>query len=339
MNILIFTTECDQHSLIMRSALADHGVKVMLLLDEKFPGELTIEIGPENTVLRLDDLELDITKTLFWNRRIGQPQHASGMDAADADVVFNYNQKFLRELRTLQPDIWSPLGFINDDASQHIYKSKINQLRLARKVGFLVPKTIITNNSAALESFRKDHGAIIVKPLYPIVWPDGSAMPASIMCESERNSESSVRQCPMIYQELVDKIFEIRAVVFGGNIIAVKIDPNGQKLSADWRENNFEGFEIEVFSLPSDVSGLIKGFCSKANLSHCSIDLAVSRNGEYFFLEVNVQGQWMWLEILNPNVRLLEAFVSFVCDLLYIPLAQNVDIKLLDYMLPTKISR
>ena len=44
------------------------------------------------------------------------------------------------------------------------------------------------------------------------------------------------------------------------------------------------------------------------------IDIVVDKDGTYQFLEVNQQGQFLWIEQLCPEVKLLDAFVRFLCQ-------------------------
>ncbi len=43
-----------------------------------------------------------------------------------------------------------------------------------------------------------------------------------------------------------------------------------------------------------------------------AIDIVVTPTGEYVFLEINQMGQFLWLESLNPDFRLLDIFIRFM---------------------------
>ena len=43
-----------------------------------------------------------------------------------------------------------------------------------------------------------------------------------------------------------------------------------------------------------------------------SFDFIVTEDGEHVFLEVNEQGQFLWLEDLCPDLLLLDAFCAFL---------------------------
>lgn len=43
-----------------------------------------------------------------------------------------------------------------------------------------------------------------------------------------------------------------------------------------------------------------------------ALDFIVTPEGDYVFLEVNEQGQFLWIEELNPNIPILDMFVQFL---------------------------
>ena len=45
-------------------------------------------------------------------------------------------------------------------------------------------------------------------------------------------------------------------------------------------------------------------------------DLIRTVDGELVFLKVNEQGQWLFLETNNPNLRIANRFTNFLLDLL-----------------------
>ena len=42
------------------------------------------------------------------------------------------------------------------------------------------------------------------------------------------------------------------------------------------------------------------------------IDLIVTPDGEYYFLEVNEQGQFLWIDDIAPSINMLEQFCAFL---------------------------
>ena len=43
-------------------------------------------------------------------------------------------------------------------------------------------------------------------------------------------------------------------------------------------------------------------------------DFIVTPDGEYFFLEINEQGQFLWVEDANPSIKMLDTFTEFLIE-------------------------
>jgi hypothetical protein len=53
-------------------------------------------------------------------------------------------------------------------------------------------------------------------------------------------------------------------------------------------------------------------FAQKARICFGSVDFAVDKNGQWWFLEINEQGQFLWLDQFNPQAKTLEKFCAFI---------------------------
>ncbi len=50
----------------------------------------------------------------------------------------------------------------------------------------------------------------------------------------------------------------------------------------------------------------------KLGLVFGCFDFIVTPDNEYYFLEVNEQGQFLWIEEVNPDIKILDAFVNLL---------------------------
>jgi hypothetical protein len=71
---------------------------------------------------------------------------------------------------------------------------------------------------------------------------------------------------------------------------------------------------VEPYQLPEEIELKILRFMRRMGLVFGSLDMIVTPEGEYIFLEVNEQGQFLWLEAYNPDLRVLDAFTHFVLN-------------------------
>lgn len=115
------------------------------------------------------------------------------------------------------------------------------QMLLAQQAGLTVPKTVITNNPAAVEKLfdESDNGRVIFKTLNRL-WrhPNSMVFTTEISREFLTQSASNLTHAPAIYQELVERSSDLRITVVGREVFVVRISSQGlddEKNRLDWR--------------------------------------------------------------------------------------------------------
>jgi hypothetical protein len=68
------------------------------------------------------------------------------------------------------------------------------------------------------------------------------------------------------------------------------------------------------FPLPRDIEDKLLRLMAQLGLVMGMVDLIVTPHGEYVFLEVNEQGQFLWVEEKNPEIPVFAAFLAFLMD-------------------------
>jgi hypothetical protein len=69
---------------------------------------------------------------------------------------------------------------------------------------------------------------------------------------------------------------------------------------------------VETIPTPVHVESGILHFAQKTGVSLGVMDFAVDRNGEWWFLEINEQGQFLWLDEFTPQAGLQQKFCAFL---------------------------
>jgi glutathione synthase/RimK-type ligase-like ATP-grasp enzyme len=64
----------------------------------------------------------------------------------------------------------------------------------------------------------------------------------------------------------------------------------------DWRKGGRIDLHHEAIDLPQNIIDSCIELMSKLNLRFGAIDLVCDLNGDYWFLEINPNGQWAWIE-------------------------------------------
>ena len=191
--------------------------------------------------------------------------------------------------------------WVNHPARQKEALLKIPQLEKARKLGFLVPDTIVTNTPEKVAQFYEQHkGEIIYKlvdsesgscfPLYELP----RSIPTMPFRESDLAHLGQVSTCLHLFQERIEKVSDLRVTVVGKKIFAVEIESQAKGRLLDWRFDHT--LPMKTHSLPADVEAQCFQLMQELGLEYAALDFCINSSGQYVFLEINPHGQYLWLE-------------------------------------------
>ena len=242
--------------------------------------------------------KLDINSvSAVWLRRWTKLKAPDIPEPWAARIVEGESTRALEGLLRILPCLW-----VNRPGAQSEASYKIPQLEMARQCGLAVPKTLVTNDPVEVSDFYEATGRqMIYKMIDESTWqrfpkfeiPNG--LPTMLFRESDLAHLEQVKLGLHLFQERVDKEADIRVTVVGQKIFAAKIDSQQGKGSVDFRLDY--SVPSAVYELPDDVSEKCLQLMRKLGLNFGAIDLCLARDGRHVFLEVNAQGQWLWLEI------------------------------------------
>jgi len=167
------------------------------------------------------------------------------------------------------------------------------QLATAHHVGLPVPATLITSDPHKAKAFAAQQ-ATLYKPLHAAAY-DVDGEPAGIWAALVEPGEldESVGRCAHLFQALVPKTCDVRAVVVGERVFCARITaPPGV---VDWRAE-YLNLRYEAVECPDEINGSLLAFLADLGLRFGAFDFAVATDGTWWFLECNPNGQWAWLE-------------------------------------------
>lgn len=120
-----------------------------------------------------------------------------------------------------------------------------------------------------------------------------------------------VRKQPSLFQEFIDKEYELRVTVVGNAVFPVKIASQEYLETAiDWRNPDFiQKLRYTPIDLPREIHDRCHSMLKTLGLEFGAFDFAVDKKGVCYFLEVNPNGQWYWLEDLT-GVLISDAIVA-----------------------------
>ncbi|MCT4602987.1 MAG: grasp-with-spasm system ATP-grasp peptide maturase [Marinifilum sp.] len=171
------------------------------------------------------------------------------------------------------------------------FKSSVNKLenlQIALKCGFIIPETIITEDIQFLLTYNMRKK--ITKPI------------SEAMIISDENDYLDLKTklvnmpsnniFPSLIQKKIEKWIELRVFVSYNEVYAMAIfSQNNFKTNIDYRNYDEEKKNRFVpFALTHDIKQKIFLFMEKAGLDTGSIDLILTPQKEYVFLEINPAG-------------------------------------------------
>ena len=218
----------------------------------------------------------------------------AGRREGKADYVLN-------EWRALLAALYSELDgrWLNEPSAIEAAENKVRQLRLAATLGLPTPRTIVTNDPVAIRDFIAG-ARCIVKPLrYGIIGLDGQPhVVFTTRIEAILESDfAAIGTAPVIVQEEVGKTADIRVTVIDGTVFATSIDSQADEAAeVDWRRGGIESMGHAVHELPSRIADRCVSLVAGLGLRFGAIDLVQDRDGAYWFLEINPNGQWGWIQ-------------------------------------------
>jgi hypothetical protein len=100
-------------------------------------------------------------------------------------------------------------------------------------------------------------------------------------------------------------------VLMGSRVYSFAL--HNPKKALDWRQDAGQGLlEVEAIKTPAAVEKSVLEFVRRSGVCFGSLDFAIDANGEWWFLEINEQGQFLWLDEFNPRVTMMQKFLAFL---------------------------
>lgn len=212
----------------------------------------------------------------------------------------SYARVFLKEYASLHYNLFTLLEdvpWINPLQNENkIDGNKIHQLKLAKKNHLVIPKTIFSNDPEKITGFFYEscHGKMIAK-LHGVISKSmggENLLSTHIIDEDSLENMEDIVYCPMIFQPYIEKEYELRIVYLDGEFFTGKIN-NSE--NADWRIAQGNYFWSEYY-LPEEIKANLTSMMKEMGLYIGAIDMIRSKDGNYYFLEVNPQGEWGMLQ-------------------------------------------
>ncbi len=176
-----------------------------------------------------------------------------------------------------------------------LHKNKGIQLNTARSCGLSVPDTLITKNKDEIKYFIKNHERSIIKFSDLQSKQAGSKAYLSYTQIITPEKLDKVKlAAPCIVQEYIEKEVEIRTFFLNGKCYSMAIfSQNDEQTKIDFRKYNYKKPNRNVpFQLPAVQEKQVADFMQQLRLNCGSLDIILTPDNRFVFLEVNPVGQF-----------------------------------------------
>lgn len=190
-------------------------------------------------------------------------------------------------------------------------RSKIVQLERAKTFGLRIPDTLLTTDQTMLKAFVDQHGGeIVAKPLQSQVIGTGEgALVTGTRRLTPEHFAAALTGAPCYAQERLRIKSEVRVIVFGNEVFAVRQIPD--RPVDDIKQLALKSIRHEPCTLEPVMVQKINALMASYGLAFGAIDLAIVDEDEPIFLELNPNGQWLWLQYVC-GLNLLDPFIDFL---------------------------
>ena len=289
--VLILSSMYDFSTDLVVQRLENNGDNFIRLNKEQL-SYYEIFLDPINTILRVKGEYVDVETSNVKSVWFRQPVFLRNTPGRSIDIneqlsLSQWNA-FLRGLMVFDKAYW-----MNWPQATYAAESKPYQLMIAKKIGFSVPQTIISN-SLGFEKLPSTK--FIIKSMDTVLLKENDdcyftytskANPADFTLDK-------TKQAPITFQEYIEDKLDIRVTIVGSKVYAVAIKSNGNAISDDWRTLKKEDLEYVDIELPVRIKKLCIEYVKLLGLNYGAIDFIKTKD-EYIFIEINPTGEWGWL--------------------------------------------
>lgn len=308
--IAILTQTVDPHVEPVAEVLRRHDAQMIRFDLQDFPTniQLAAKIAPEYSwqgsllydgqSIALEDIQS------VWCRRLKKYQ-ASPESYTPPERAFLNLENYRGFLGVLQDMSLLGIGpfWVSRRDKIQAAEFKPAQLRAAQALGLRVPRTLITNDPVAVRDFFDQcQGQIIAKTVAKgVLDPDGQYMAGqerfiftNAVASEDLEDLAGVSACAHLFQERIAKVMDLRVVVIGQQVFTVGIHAHSEQAALDWRRS-YGDLRYSVETLSDEIKQKLFRFVRLFGLQYSSMDLILSSEGEYIWLEANPNGQFLWL--------------------------------------------
>ena len=297
--VLILTERLDPTADLVVTALTDRGVPVYRVDTAEFPAALTL-------TARLGGAR---PAEEGWSTQLGSALRSVDLDDVCGayyrrPTAFTFPPMSESDRRWAELEARIGLGgllatvpnWLNHPSRIGYAEYKPIQLAAAAAAGLCVPRTVITNDPAAAGKFAEETGPVVYKPFSSPAERDGRRMFVYTSPVAAADlADDAIRHTAHLFQEHLEKAYEVRLTVVDDRFFAARLNARSTASQIDWR-SDYDAIEYAVTEVPPPVRRGVCELLSRLGLRFAAADFVVTPAGDWYFLDLNPNGQWAWIE-------------------------------------------
>ncbi len=211
--------------------------------------------------------------------------------------------------------------WINNYYNMRLPSHRINQIPVAQRLGIQIPPTLVTNSYEAIYEFLSQQGSCIIKTMRysGFLHNDNQygCYTRPIDLDTIEEFRESIRLAPVFLQKRIAKKAEYRVTLIGKHHFVCRIDAQHTEdpdVTLDWRVTEPEKLIHVPDELPSEYINKLYQMLHEFDLNFGAFDVIRDDDDTLYFIELNPNGQWYWIEILT-GMPMVKAMVELIEEL------------------------
>jgi glutathione synthase/RimK-type ligase-like ATP-grasp enzyme len=188
-------------------------------------------------------------------------------------------------------------------------RNRLHQLQIATRAGLRVPETIVSTEGSVLRQFAAKGDCITKGIARCYVEDDGITRTGfTKLAESSDFEGENFRGCPVLIQRRISASAVWRIVIVGNQAFSCRFTGPGLMSTPDSRTVLEELVGDPVTPKGDDIEAMLKSVCRGLGIQFCSCDFVEDHFGRLFFIDLNPDGQWAWLQ-MQYGLRISDSLV------------------------------
>lgn len=278
--------------------------KIQRINNNESFSDLTIKFGDKNTLIELISKKGKSVKIHEGKKDRGWYRRGSiafELPVNEKSLNDKTSKHLFQEIEYLRDFIYS----YSLDIGSHFKEFSNNRIQnflFAEESGLKIPSSIITTSKKELLFFKKKYSRIITKPIHNghLYFEQDNKQyncVGTVLLDDNTISNLDNFFCPSLFQEYIEKEVELRIFIVNKKMYPMAIFSQlDDQTKYDFRNYNKSRPSRNVpFKIKKEIQEKLTKFMDKVGLNTGSIDLILTPENEYYFLEVNPTGQFGWV--------------------------------------------